>query len=241
MTKMFHFLSAAHCFQYKKIAEKLSPGYVNVLLGKHDLTADNERGSVKKSVYEIVIHPDWDFNSEKFDADIAIVVLYEAVEFTSKIQPVCLPGISYKDVTGVGTVVGWGKSEHSGGEAYSPRPSAVNIPAVNGTHCYTTEDQLAMVSSNRAFCAGHVQRGISPCLGDSGSGFYISNPASEHFHVEGIVSVAIHDDERGCDINKFSLYTNVSWFLNWIRKVMGETVEISWKFVDFEPVLGYYQ
>lgn len=59
--------------------------------------------------------------------------------------------------------------------------------------------------------------------------------------IRGIVSASLTDAEHGCDINKFSLYTNVSWFLEWIRKVMEETKEVIYEYVDFKCSRGYFQ
>lgn len=109
LSKQNCFLSAAHCFQYKGNEEMLPPEFVIAWMGKHDLNVDNERGSQKRSVREIVNHPDWNFNSMKFDADISILVLDDAVEFTNRIQPICVPENAYENVDGEGTVVGWGK------------------------------------------------------------------------------------------------------------------------------------
>lgn len=50
-----------------------------------------ELESTQVGVQEIIIHPDWRSFTDRFDADIAILVLKRLVEFTNFIQPVCLP------------------------------------------------------------------------------------------------------------------------------------------------------
>lgn len=87
----------------------LPPEFVTAWLGKHNLNVDNERGSQKRAVREIVNHPDWQFNSVKFDADIAILVLVKKVKFTNQIQPICVPKEGFEHIDGEGTVVGWGR------------------------------------------------------------------------------------------------------------------------------------
>lgn len=210
-----------------------SPHFVSVLLGTYDLDATDESGSKRALVWDIIIHSDWDFNSEKYDADISVVVLTEMVKFSDSIQPISLPKPSNDEVSGVGTVVGWGRSEKSEGNFYDPTPSKVQIPAVNSSHCYTTFYELGLASSNRHFCGGYENQGKAPCLGDSGGGFYMQSPASS-WNVRGIVSASITDVEHGCDINKFSIYTNVARFTDWIMKVMKETEKVVWKTVDFQ-------
>lgn len=49
-----------------------------------------ERGSTQREISEVHIHPDWRITSEKWDADLAVLVLAEPVRFTNYIQPVCL-------------------------------------------------------------------------------------------------------------------------------------------------------
>lgn len=231
---MFHVsLLAAHCFQNKGHRNKLSSHEIEALLGKHDFTVANEFGSKISLVWEIILHPDWDFNNEKFDADISVVVLVDRVEFSDQVQRVCLPQLDFTEVSGQGTVVGWGKSEtslsHFGD--HSSTPIELVIPAINSSHCYTTFYKLAIVSSNRMFCGGFEDQEKAPCLGDSGSGFYHTDGSS--WKVRGIVSASIIDYDFGCDVNKFSLYTNVAWFTEWITTVMKETTQVSWKSVEF--------
>jgi serine protease 7 len=207
----------------------MSPIYVTTILGKHDLSVSNEFGSKKLLVNDVLLHPDWNFNAEKFDADISIVVLQREVEFSAQIQPVCIPQSNNDEVIGLGTVVGWGKSSLL--EDYDSIPNKLMVPAVNSSHCYTTFSLLSAVSSNRAFCGGFENQGRSPCLGDSGGGFYLSYPS---WNVRGIISASLVDFDYGCDINKFTLYTNVARFVDWINKTIEETQKITYQYVDFE-------
>jgi secreted trypsin-like serine protease len=110
------------------------------------------------------------------------------------------------------------------------------IPAINSSHCYTTFTILAAVSSNRAFCGGYEDSGKSPCLGDSGGGFYQLDSASSLWNVRGIVSASIYNFDYGCDINKYSIYTNVARFFDWIIETAKQTVQINWKSVKFDCV-----
>ena len=144
----------------------MSPIYVLATMGKYDLTVRNEYGSKSVLVNDIILHPYWNFNDVRFDSDISIVVLQKRIEFTQQIQPVCIPQENYDEVTGIGTVVGWGKSDTS--EGHNTIPNQLIIPALNSSHCYTTFSLLSAVSSNSAFCGGYENEGRSPCLGDSG-------------------------------------------------------------------------
>lgn len=203
-------------------------------MGKYDLSVNDEYGAKSSLVWDVLLHPDWNFNEERFDADISIAVLTDAIEFSRQIQPVCLPRPSYEEVQGKGIVVGWGKSEYSGSRpgAHDTTPNKIIIPAVNGTHCYTTFYVLGSISSNRAFCGGYKDQGKAPCMGDSGGGFYFRDP-SLSWDIRGIVSASVIDEEHGCDINKFTIYTNVARFTDWIADVVESTTTVIWQYVDF--------
>jgi secreted trypsin-like serine protease len=207
-------------------------------MGKYDLNVTDEFGSKISLVWEIILHPDWNFNIERFDADIAIVVLADVVDFSRQIQPVCIPYPSHHEVDGIGVVVGWGRTENTGYNRHESTPNQLVVPAVNSSHCYTTFHILGSFSSNRAFCGGYEHKGKAPCLGDSGGGFYFKNKTTHLWTIRGIVSAAILDFDRGCDINKFSIYTNVARFTKWIAETMLATKLISWKYVEFNCVKG---
>lgn len=222
---------AAHCFQNKGYQTKTSPHEIIAYQGKHDLDVDDEYGSTKCLLWDVVIHHDWDFNDRRFDADIAIAVLIDVIKFTDKIQQVCLPQPNYDEVIGDGFVPGWGKSKIQ--QTQSSTPNELQVTAVNASHCYTSFPKLESISSNRMFCGGFENQGRAPCMGDSGSGFYRKSKTTLTWEVLGIVSASYVDFDIGCDINKFSLYTNVARFDDWTQRFMKETEMVVWKNVDF--------
>lgn len=69
----------------------MAPSEILVFLGRHNLTLVGERGSETRSISKAIVHPDWKFNHPKYDADLAVLVLERAVDFTTLIQPVCMP------------------------------------------------------------------------------------------------------------------------------------------------------
>lgn len=189
-------------------------------------------------MWEINLHPDWNFNREHYDADIAIVILEAPTSWSNYIQPVCLPPQqSFNEVTGTGVVTGWGKSENSGRSSHDTIPSKLEVPAINASYCYPTFPQLSQYSSHRMFCGGYENRSKAPCVGDSGGGFYLMGLSESYeliWIVNGIVSGAIYDQKFHCDINKFTLYTNVRRYVDWIWKVVNETMEVTWKNINFD-------
>lgn len=86
-----HVVSAAHCFQQKSENIILQPHELVVYLGKHDLTSTFERGSMPVYAKRIIIHPGWSTLNERYDNDIAVIVLENPVQGTEYIMPACWP------------------------------------------------------------------------------------------------------------------------------------------------------
>lgn len=81
------FTLAAHAFQGKEETEKILAEHIKAYLGKYNLIVPNESGSKTSWVSEIFIHPDWNSSAITFDADVAVIVLGEIIEFNAYIQP----------------------------------------------------------------------------------------------------------------------------------------------------------
>lgn len=82
---------AAHCIHNKYTERFLTADEIVILLGRYDLSSNVERGSTQREVTDCIVNPEWKINTEKWDADLAMLVLETAVEFTEFIQPICLP------------------------------------------------------------------------------------------------------------------------------------------------------
>lgn len=205
---------------------------MTAIVGRYNLENAKEYDSKNHSIYDVILHPDWNFNEQKYIADLAIVTLYNQVELNDNVQLICLPQKSYAAPMGVGSVIGWGKSAASEalGNHHDSIPNKVEIPVINGTHCLSRFPKLAEYASNSVFCGGYDREGKAPCTGDSGGGFYIRDSLA--WKVQGIVSSAIIDRDRGCDINKYSLYTNIARYIDWISQVITNNRTIIFENVE---------
>lgn len=155
-------LTAAHCVEISQPREVLLYfGHFNRL----DWTEDD---SIRLHPADIFIHPDYRKKRNSKDADLAILLTRESVEFNNFIQPVCLwstgdDGEEPDDEKGI--VVGWGKE--SVDRTVSTHPRKIELPIVEANLCMEMSQQLAPILSNRTFCAGTLD-GNGPCYGDSG-------------------------------------------------------------------------
>lgn len=77
----------------------------DLLLGRYNLELSSEPFSYQRRVREIQIHPDWKYEDEKWDADLAILLMTQPISFSQYIQPVCIPTNVNLDSFESGTVV----------------------------------------------------------------------------------------------------------------------------------------
>lgn len=191
------------------------PRDILVLLGVYDLKNPLEVGRIVTSVQSIKMHPDWNPQTESFDADISVLVLANQITFSASIQPICLP-ITNK-IKGItkGYVVGFGKSEDTT-KLHENIPKILEIPIHDNEDCFLTNNLLTKLSSKRTFCGGSGT-GIGVCNGDSGSGLILFDKNA--YFLRGVVSSSLRGGQFGCDVNTYSVFTDVINYVDWIHSI----------------------
>ncbi|XP_057652166.1 serine protease gd-like isoform X1 [Diorhabda carinulata] len=207
-----HIVTAAHCVESDR--KKLRPQELLLILGKLNIHKwIPVKGEKIVEPVSITIHPDYE--SLTSDADIAVLILDEALQFTKYIRPICLwKGDTDLDyIAGqFGTVVGWGKDEH--GVLMTEEPKQTDLPVVTQEKCLASNLQFHYITSNRTFCAG-FRNGTGPCNGDSGGGFIMK--LNGKWILRGIVSLSISEtNTRSCDLSNYVVFTDASKFLDWL-------------------------
>lgn len=205
-------ISASHCIQNKHEPEQKQPSNALFYIGKHNLISWNEEGYVSSGASKFIMHPDWDVNSERYDADIAIVLLMKTIQFTDDIKPICLPSNGVPTISTTGVVVGWGKSGKN--STTTPEPKVIELPIISESVCLRSHQFMTLITSNRTFCVGNKD-GNGPCNGDSGGNFAVNEGGS--WILKGIVSVSLLDPEtNSCDLNNYVVFTDVDKHMDWI-------------------------
>lgn len=137
--------------------------------GKHNLDSlSGEQGYIVSGVTQLIVHPDWNFLSDRFDADIALAVLLRTVEFSSFVRPICIwtETTSYTDLVGKnGIIAGWGKTEFTA--VSTATPMWTKLPVVATQTCINSNYKFSLLTSDRTFCAGDRTGETGPCNGDS--------------------------------------------------------------------------
>ncbi|KAL7013244.1 hypothetical protein ACKWTF_015292 [Chironomus riparius] len=207
-------VTAAHCMVF--LARDIT-----VLLGVHRLKKKNEVGRFPYAVQSIHIHPDWNPHTDTYDADIAIMVLETEVTYSKYIQPICLMYInSTLAEHSEGVVVGYGK-DGDPKKLHSIIPKSINLPIHKNQDCFLKNYELARYSSKRTFCGG-AGNGTGVCMGDSGSGLVVTDGSA--YYLRGIVSASLNNMTYGCDVDTYSIFTNILHFTDWINGVSVEPI-----------------
>jgi len=185
-------------------------------LGSHNLSENLEVSRVTAKIDRIYIHNHWNPSRSKYDSDIAVIVLKYEVEFNDKVWPICLPNKNkIVEMINMGTVVGYGKTEDNY-KKYSKIPKHAQTPVHYLDYCLRKYPELHNIASRTTFCGGHAN-GTGVCTGDSGGGLFVSY--NNVFYLRGLVSSSLSDAYIGCDVNKYSIYTNVTRFIKWINNI----------------------
>jgi secreted trypsin-like serine protease len=155
-------LTAAHCI-HPKYSERFNTRDISLLLGAHDFDDHHERGVYTVSPETIILHPEWNPHVDKYDADIAVLIVENEVPLTTFIRPVCIASSD----TGLnkGFVTGWGKSEDTT-KVHENRPKELEIPIWTNEYCFLESNQFVRIASRRTFCAGN-RDGRGVCSGKS--------------------------------------------------------------------------
>lgn len=230
-------VTAAHCIQNKKDFYRRKAEEASFYIGKLNLESlSGEQSYVVSGVTQFLIHPDWNFNDDRYDADIALAVLARTISFTKYVKPICLwtSSTSYEDLVGLkGTVAGWGRTEFKA--VSTDRPNWVELEVVSEATCLRSNRVMIELTSERTFCAGNREDRSGPCSGDSGEnssstgysyllkldsisgGGFIVQSDSKWF-LRGIVSSSLYDSILNtCDTKNYAVFTDVSQFTNWIH------------------------
>ncbi|NWV73435.1 FA9 factor, partial [Dasyornis broadbenti] len=195
-------LTAAHCL------DLVSPQHVT--LGDFD-KYQREFKEQKIAVEQSWTHPH--YNSDNYNADIALLYLSSAAVLNEYVIPICLPSPNLAALLSeegrVGMVSGWGATHERGSTLRFLMK--VRLPIVGLERCQQAMDRLL---TDSMFCAGHSTAAADACKGDSGGPFTVAHRST--WFLLGVVSWGEGCAEQG----KYGVYTRVSNYIPWIKEVV---------------------
>jgi secreted trypsin-like serine protease len=212
-------ITAAQCILHPTYCHKTRAKELEIQIGRHDISNDKESDVQIRNVRQTIIHPDWlQISAHSKDADIAVLILKEPVEYGPYVQPICQwegsEDISLLENT-VGTVVGWGKDKNN---TISKTQKVFSLPIVAQTNWTQKNVRFRLMTSARTFCATSFD-GKGPCKGDYGGGFYMKKGTK--WYLRGIVSGGSFDEKtQYCDLLKPVVYADAAKFRSWSDLVL---------------------
>lgn len=163
-----HVITAAQCIHDKKSLTIRQTNEIVALLGKNDLSAIYEKGSSTFYPTEVFVHPNWNPNSQKFDSDLAILFSENAMQFSLRIAPICLPSDSSIDSLENGVVSRWGSARSSKVPSPGQFSRHVQVESIAMENCIEDDPALDEVSTLQMFCAQGIEDNSVPCVSDTG-------------------------------------------------------------------------
>ncbi|KAJ3588588.1 hypothetical protein NHX12_012180 [Muraenolepis orangiensis] len=199
-------ITAAHC-----LVEGGQSFYVRA--GEHNIYA-REGSEQNLEVQDEYLHPLYNATVSLYNHDVALLRLRSPVHYTTTARPICLGPKAFTEAlvreASPGTVSGWGRLRFLG--ATSSVLQKVELPFAERAEC---KESSAQRITRYMFCAGYRDEDKDSCQGDSGGPH--TNRRHDTWFLTGIVSWGEECAKKG----KYGVYTRVSHYYRWIRKVMG--------------------
>ncbi|KAL1262989.1 hypothetical protein QQF64_005728 [Cirrhinus molitorella] len=208
-------LTAAHCLPDGK---RTSIKRYSVFLGKN---AINETDSVKEqkfTVSEFVVHEDYDYTTENYNNDIALLKIVnsngQCAERTDSVRTACLPPFQQKLPAGFYCeIAGYGRHQ-KGGFEYSRYLKQAQVHLISQNDCqnkYYSKDEV----NENMLCAASGDWEEDACKGDSGGPLVCE--VDNTMFLFGIISWG-----KDCS-KKFNpgVYTKVTNYNKWISQHTG--------------------
>ncbi|XP_059621358.1 serine protease gd-like isoform X3 [Phlebotomus argentipes] len=213
-------VTAAHCF-FDIYKRRVKTEDVIVILGQYNLKRPHDTGSEIVYPDSVNIHPNYG-KRNSIDSDIAVVVLTEAIRFTTYIRPACLwnETESKESIVGhKGFSAGWGRDEN--GNFFTELPKQIEIPVVSDEECLRSHEAFPKITSEVTFCAGWRNGSEGPCNGDSGGPLIFDREG--RWTLRGVVSTSLSTDgSNTCNLNEYVVFTDVAKFRQWIISFSDE-------------------
>ncbi|XP_038623398.1 kallikrein-13-like isoform X1 [Tachyglossus aculeatus] len=193
-------LTAAHCYRKN----------YTVLLGKHNLTGEQEPGQQSRWVQRSVPHPSYQSSPthHNHDHDIMLLRLSRPIKFSNTIRPLALATDNGLPPGTPCLVSGWG-STTSPEVNYPNSLQCADIQLRSDVECHQVYP--GRVTPNM-LCAGTQEGGKDSCEGDSGG------PLVCNGRLQGIISWG---DFPCGQPNRPGVYTRVPRYLKWISDTIG--------------------
>ena len=200
-------LTAAHCFK----SSTLELGQT-FSIGVHNLKS-KETWVQTRYGQKLFIHEKYD--PILFWNDVALVKLWDPVDFNDYIVPACIDETGTIDVSDkVAWITGWG-AQFDGG-SNSPVKNQVSVNMLSADSCEKQVEGVEFIEDkfNREYniCGGTKDGNSGACFGDSGGPLVYKNPSDGLWYAVGLVSWGPFECGKG------TVFAKISNYISWIKK-----------------------
>ncbi|XP_065335648.1 uncharacterized protein LOC135936674 isoform X6 [Cloeon dipterum] len=225
-------VTAAHCMFSPTTGTRYEMEWLEITLGMYDVGDNTENGRQIVQAASVVIHPKYNNDRKDFQHDLALIILDEhgnnSIHLSDRVRPACLWNSDYdiEKIAGQdGKVVGFGLTANYS-QATILQKAFIRIESHN--ECFFSNKRFFSkhLRPTQNFCAGFPHNGTNVCVGDSGGGLIIANGTlvrNKRFYLRGVVSFGSsrikkidNVDQRVCDTNQFSLFVDITRYIEWI-------------------------
>ena len=206
-------LTAAHCCKASFIKR---PTNIKIVAGGISLHR-NEGVEQERFASMIIPHERYGLNrfqeTNEEQNDICMIKVRQPFLLNNQVSRINLPEKwEYYPPGQMLTVSGWGKL-NSESEYLPDTLQKVRVPVVSDSECQQEYRRVSTITRSM-LCAGYHQGGRDSCEGDSGGPLVDERRG----HIVGIVSFGL-----GCARPNYpGIYTQVSFYINWISRVMSQ-------------------
>ncbi|XP_036353443.2 serine protease 42-like [Ochotona princeps] len=206
-------LTAAHCI--------LSKTRYSVKMGSRSI--HKEDISLVIPIRKIVVHPGFR-KTRTVRNDIALLFLFQPVNFTSAIQTICVPSEIFWVEAGTNCwVTGWGKTSQHASAKPAEMLQEVEQEIIHYKQCNEMLKNASLSNKDlvvEGMICGYKEGGKDACQGDSGGPMMCE--FNKTWVQVGIVSWGI-----GCGREKLpGVYTDVRFYSKWLISVVNQAAHI---------------
>ncbi|XP_030751256.1 trypsin-1-like [Sitophilus oryzae] len=194
-------LTAAHC---------IFNIYPDQLLIKAGITDRTANGGQTEAVRRI-IYPENEFIYDTFDSDIAILELFNHLDFNEKVSPIKLPRPGEEITqTEMSTATGWGMTDPHD-DTLPTILQVVKLPLIGTAAC---RRYYGNYITDTMFCAGYEEGGKDTCSGDSGGPLVDTDGV--------LIGITSWGGDICASIGKPAVFTKVSYFTKYIIDIIND-------------------
>jgi secreted trypsin-like serine protease len=201
-------LTAAHCVDMASNSSQVS-----VYVGLHDLFKINQTNIPWLSIH---IHPE--YNNETLENDVAIIKLKNALTFSDRMSPVCLPSPDSHTFLFDKNVVatGWGQTQ-SGNISTFLQQAQLKVYDETFFYWLFLFGFNIDVSSQQYLVIGNIANNSNTnvCFGDSGGP--LVHYDGKKWTIFGMASGGYPDKENICSTSRASIFQSVTFYLAFVN------------------------